>query len=193
VVIHSIKDDAIAYIANSYSGRRVGDASLLGLKKNDLEGFHKERDIVGPYENAGNNGQRIRSMSAVLKNSRKKAIGIMCINLDFSAMEAGLDVLEAFLRPANIDAPPQALFRNDWRESIKLEIRAYLLAHNKRMDALDAKSRKNIIRLLDEKGLFYARKSIEQLAALLCVSRATAYKDLNLIRKEKKNTASCGE
>jgi predicted transcriptional regulator YheO len=36
---------------------------------------------------------------------------------------------------------------------------------------------------LDEKGLFYAKKSIEQVATILGVSRATAYSDLQAIRK----------
>jgi len=39
------------------------------------------------------------------------------------------------------------------------------------------------MRRIDQKRLFYARKSVEQVASLLKISRATAYKDLNQIRK----------
>ena len=92
VVIHDIEEDCIVYIVNPYSGRKVGDSSLLGLLEIDLEGIHKENDIIGPYENSGNKGQRLRSISAALKDSRGKTIGLLCINLDFSVMEASLDV-----------------------------------------------------------------------------------------------------
>lgn len=185
VVIHDIKTDSIAFIENAYSGRRVGDPSLLGSLEDISEGFPREINVIGPYENAGNKGQRIRSISAVLKDSKGEAAGILCINVDFSVMEASLEILEAFLKPHNIDAPPKVLFQNDWRDTIKLEIRSYLLEHNKDIDNINSGTRKDIIRRLEDKGLFYARKSVEQLAGILGISRATAYNDLKLIRKEK--------
>ncbi len=85
VVIHDIIDDTIEYIANPFSGRTVGDASLIGL---DLKDPSLQKDILDPYEKAG------------------------------------------------------------------------------------------------DKGLFYARKSVEQIARVLGISRATVYKNLREIRKE---------
>ncbi len=91
VVIHDIKKDCIVHIVNPYSGRKVGDASLLGLLDIDLEVLHQEKDVIGPYENTGDKEQRLRSITAVLKNSQGKTIGLLCINLDFSAMESSLN------------------------------------------------------------------------------------------------------
>lgn len=187
VVIHDIKKDCIAYIANPYSGRKIGDSSMLGLLDIDLEKLHKEEDIIGPYENIGIKEQQLRSISAALKNSQGQTIGLLCINLDFSVMEMSLNVLETFLRPNNIAAPPAVLFKNDWKNAIKLEINAFLKENNIVKEKIDTKHRKRLIRRLDKKGFFFARKSIEQLANLLGVSRATAYKDLKLIRKESIN------
>ncbi len=185
VVIHDIENDLIAYIANPYSGRQAGDPSLLGPFDKDSDGFPQGADIEGPYENAGNKGQRIRSISAVLKDHQGKVVGIMCTNLDFSAMEASLDVLETFLRPVDVETPPKVLFQNDWRDLIKLEIRTFLIENNLSFDKIDSAYRKNLIKRLEGKRLFYARKSVEQLAAILGISRATAYKDLRQVRKEE--------
>jgi predicted transcriptional regulator YheO len=64
-----------------------------------------------------------------------------------------------------------------------LEIRAFRLEKGLTQDSMNAKDRRELLRRLDQKRLFYARKSVEQVAGYLMISRATAYKDLNEIRK----------
>lgn len=184
VVIHDIQKDVVFYIANPYSNREPGERSLLGLNEIKSNGFPFTQDVEGPYENAGNQGQRIRSISSVLKDEQGCVIGMMCINVDFSLMESSLDVLENFLRPVDAKAPPEILFQNDWRDNIKLEIRTFLLENNITFDKINTAYRKALIQKLEEKRLFYARKSVEEVAKLLGISRATAYKDLRAIRQK---------
>jgi predicted transcriptional regulator YheO len=50
VVIHDLKKDTIVYIANPYSGRKVGDPSLLDLDPGELNSINK---VIGPYETTG--------------------------------------------------------------------------------------------------------------------------------------------
>ena len=64
-----------------------------------------------------------------------------------------------------------------------MEIRSFLETHKVDAGNLTPEVRKKVIAMLDEKGLFFARRSIEQVAAILGVSRATAYNDLNAARK----------
>ena len=140
--------------------------------------------MLGPYEKADNTGQPIRSITAVIRNEDGNPIGILCINLDFSVLESALEILDKLVRSPDIDAIPEALFRKDWRDLIKLEIRSYLLETDKTLDLLDINGRMALVKRLDEKGLFYVRKSMEQVAGNLGVSRATEYKYLKEIRKE---------
>lgn len=182
VVIHELARDRIFHVANPFSRRKPGDVSLLKLNAQDLAG---EDDIIGPYEKAGEKGQAIRSVTAVLRDDRGKALGLMCINLDYSAYEPALDLLEALIRPGQTAPHPELLFRNDWRDQIKLEVRAFLNQNGLRLDTLDAGQRRQIMGRLEKKGLFYAKKSVEQVARLLGVSRATAYNDLQAVRKSQ--------
>ncbi|NOQ18860.1 MAG: hypothetical protein GQ571_02700, partial [Desulfobacterales bacterium] len=76
VVIHDIGGDAIFYITNPYSGREVGDPSNLKVNAHD---FNLDEDVIGPYEKTGTNGQRIRSITAVLRDDRGNPSGIICI------------------------------------------------------------------------------------------------------------------
>lgn len=180
VVIHELSTDKVYHVANSFSGRKSGDVSLLKLSSGDLEG---EADIIGPYEKAGEKGQTIRSVTAVLRDDSGRAQGLMCINLDYSGYELALDLLEALIRPMQHQPDPEILFRNDWRDQIKLEIRDFLNENQLALTSLNLSSRRQLMSRLDEKGLFYAKKSIEQVAAILGVSRATSYSDLQTIRK----------
>lgn len=179
-VIHEIANDAVYYIANPFSSRKLGDTSGLGLSPRDLD---KSEAVLGPYEKAGEKGQRIRSVTSVLQDSHGTAIGLLCINLDYSAYEPALALLEGLIRPGKIQGHPEILFQNDWRDQIKLEIRSFLLARNLSLDNLAAETRREMMAHLDAKKLFYAKKSIEQIAAILNVSRATAYNDLQAVRK----------
>ena len=183
VVIHDIGDDAIFYITNPYSGREAGDPSNV---KVDAQVFNLDEDVIGPYEKIGAKGQRIRSITAVLRDGKGNPSGILCINLDFSILESAMSILEGFLHPPDVDPRPEILFRNEWRELILLEIRSYLKEQEQTLENLDVRGRKALLERLDEKALFYARKSVEQVAVHLGMSRATIYKDLNEIRKRKK-------
>jgi len=180
VVIHEISTDTVFYIANPNSGRKAGDVSLLGMDSYDLDG---SETVIGPYEKAGERGQRVRSVTSILRDGDDNAIGLLCLNLDYSAYEPALDLLEDLIRPPQTEKHPEFLFQNDWRDQIKLEVRSYLVDHNLTLENLAPVERRSLIAHLDGKGLFFAKKSTEQLAALLGVSRATAYKDLNSIRK----------
>ena len=180
VVIHDIIDDKIEYIANPFSGRAAGDESYLDLDPKDP---CLQQDVIGPYEKAGNSGQPIRSITAILRCETGEPIGILCINLDFSVLESALETLDKFVRFPETEAIPEALFRKDWRDLIKLELRSFLLETGKSLDSLDINGRISLLKRLDEKGLFYARKSVEQVARMLRLSRATVYKNLNEIRR----------
>ena len=186
VVIHDIESDTIAYIVNSYSNRKIGDVSQLGPFGKGPNEFPYGVPVEGPYENAGNRGQRLRSISSALKDNDGKVVGIMCTNADFSIMETSLNVLENFLRPMSLDAPPKVLFQNAWKDNIKLEIRSFLVDNDISFDKIDSTHRKALVKKLEGQSLFYARKSVDQLADILSVSRATIYKDLKLIRKNDK-------
>jgi len=183
VVIHNIQEDRVYYIANPVSGRKPGDTSFLKLDSQDLA---NNDAVIGPYENVGKNGQRIRSVTAILTDEQNRGIGLMCINLDYSIYEPALNLLKGLIRPPQTEQHPEILFQNDWRGQIKFEILSFLETHHLSIETLKPENRKEMMAWLDNKGIFYAKKSIEQIAVILGVSRATAYNDLMSVRKTAK-------
>lgn len=179
VVIHDTIRDQIFHISNPSPGRQNGNPSYLESSFNDID---ISETILGPYENAGRSGQRVRSVTVVLRDDTKKYIGLMCINLDFSRFEPALELLESLIRPPADQQPPEILFQNDWREQIKFEIRHFLETHKMTLQELTPKKRKMLLAVIDRKRLLFAKNSVAQVASILNISRATAYNDLKEIR-----------
>lgn len=180
VVIHDLQQDCIFHIANNLSGRKIGEDSLLRLSADD----DLEADVIGPYEKAGPGGYPLRSITSVLRSETGKAIGLLCINADHSRHLAALETLQQLVAPEHTTRRPEVLFRHDWQQQIKDEIAKFLRQQGIGKD-LDRSQRRELLASLDSKGLFYAKRSMEQLTSILKVSRATLYKDLSAIRKNK--------
>ena len=180
VVIHDLKSEKIAYIANPTSGRTKGEPSLI---EPHLSVSLKNEDVIGPYEKAGDRGQRISAITSVVRDEKGKAIFLICINLDYTPLESALDALESFIRPQIAVTRPDALFLRDWREAIKFESRAFMLQTGCSLEKLNADHRLELVSRLYSRGLFSAKKSAEQVAGMLGVSRATIYNDLAKLNK----------
>lgn len=177
VVVHDLRTDRVAGIWNAFSKRKVGDPSLLG----DDPELIGEKDVYGPYEKAGADGGRLKSISAILKDEAGRRIGLLCVNFDLAVFDRAVDLLNAFTRA---DQPrPEPIFAQDWREQINLGIRAFLQERGLTLKALDRSDRVALMADLDQRNLFATRKAAQHIADALGLSRATIYNLLGEARQ----------
>jgi predicted transcriptional regulator YheO len=181
VVLHDLATDRIAGIWNAYSARRIGDPSDI----DDVD-LSSESPMLGPYEKAGEKGQRLKSISTILRDEAAIARAVLCINLDISQFDAAARLLAGFA--ATPESRPDFLFRHDIREQVNLLIAEYLKARNVALPALDAAGRTDLIAHLDRKGTFQTRRAVDHVAAALQVSRTTVYVLLRSARTAKKGS-----
>ena len=121
VVLHDLKTGTIAGIWNCFSGRTVGEDSLI---EEEFAAVGGADTVLGPYEKTGADGRRFKSISAVLRDGTGEAVGLLCINLDMSMIDTAVKLLSAF---AGAEQPrPQALFARDWREEINATLHGWL-------------------------------------------------------------------
>lgn len=177
VVLHTLDQDRIVYIANCFSKRAPGDESLLD---EDVSGPHCP-PVLGPYDKINYDGRRLRSVSAVLRDAHGLAVGLLCVNLDLSRFEAAATLLREFVDPPG-NPPPESLFNKDWRERIHHITRDFLAERNTAFEALERADKIALVARIQEAGLFEARHACEYVAAQLGVSRATIY---NYLRSTK--------
>ncbi len=169
VVIHDLRSDRVAGIWNAFSKRKVGDPSHLG----DDPELIGEKDICGPYEKAGPDGGRLKSVSAILKDESGRRVGLLCINFDLALFDQAIAAISAFARAEQ--PRPEPIFAQDWREQINLGIRAFLKERQLSLKALDRDDRVALVAYLDAQNLFATRNAAQHMADALGVSRATIY------------------
>ena len=181
VVLHDLATRTIAGIWNAWSGRRAGDPSLLD---DDVAAFDGTDTVLGPYAKTGDDGRRIKSVTAVLPGSRGRPAGLLCINLDVAPLDAAMRALAAFVAPRV--AQPEALFAHDWRERINAALHAWLRERGVALAALGRDERVALVAALDAQGLFETRHAARHLAALIGASRASVY---NWLADARRRTA----
>ena len=184
VVLHDLETGQIAHIANGYSRRRSGDASLT----DDGISAEGEADIIGPYAKRNWDGRRLKSITAVLRDADGKAIGLFCINQDietFAALGDQLKALTILPDPAPAASP---LMAGDWRETINGVIGDYLSERNTALAGLTGGDIDDLLIRLEARGIFEIRKAVPYVAEILRLSRATIYNRLAAARSRRQSS-----
>lgn len=178
VIIHELRSQTVVHIANNFSQRELGDDSAIDHELEDLlNGVN-----LGPYEKLNWNGQKIRSISSVLRNQAGEAEHLMCINLNVSVLEQARAALDAFFQMSRLVPQPDSLFRNDWQERINTFLHAWLGERNLSLQTLQAKDKRNLVQALHAEGAFEGRSAADYIAKVLNMGRATVYKYLKELR-----------
>lgn len=175
VVIHDLKTDKVAAIFNSFSKRKVGSPSLL----KEESALLKESDVIGPYEKINWDGKPLKSISSVIKDNQGVPQGLLCINLDISALDECQSLIQAFMHKMPAGIRPNTLFKNDWQERINQYIHNFLQEKNWHFKTLSALQKKAIVANLHLQGAFTGKNSAQYIAQILKISRATVYNYLN--------------
>ncbi|ROS04687.1 putative transcriptional regulator YheO [Sinobacterium caligoides] len=182
VVLHSLdaRAPSIIKIANSHiTGRSVGAliTNLVLMKLND------EKNISEPYITEDENGKTLRSVSIIIRNPQKQAIGLLCINsnLDASFLSVIKNLVPNFSTPTDTPSPETFARSNDEMMEDSIEnIRCKVMA-NKNISA-SQKSREMITQLY-QLGIFDLKDSIQAAATTLHISVHTIYRYLRELRE----------
>lgn len=178
VIVHELHSQTVVHIANNFSRRKLGDDSAIDHELDDVLGGTN----LGPYEKLNWNGQKIRSISTVLRNSQGDPEYLMCINLNVSVLEQARVALDAFFQMSRLVPQPDSLFRNDWQERINTFLHAWLQERSLSLQTLQMKDKRSLVQALYAEGAFEGRSGADYVANVLSMGRATVYKYLKELK-----------
>ncbi|CAH0299065.1 putative transcriptional regulator YheO [Pseudomonas frederiksbergensis] len=181
VVLHDLRTQKVDYIANNLSKREIGDDSSL---EDMLSEEVSERNI-GPYEKLNWDGQKIRSLSSVLRDSEGQPLAVLCINLNISLFENAKAALDLFLSPTKLIPQPDSLFRDDWQERINTFLHAWLRERQLSLNVLTRDHKRELVLALHAEGAFKGKSASNYVANVLNMGRATVYKHLKELKELK--------
>ncbi|MDR7869737.1 MAG: PAS domain-containing protein [Tissierellaceae bacterium] len=201
VVLYDLRRDDrnIIAIANGHvSGRSVGAPLTESNIKSIVNKEYEESDFRANYNSISSNNKVLRSSTLYIKNGDGKIIGLLCLNFDDSAFRDLNDKLMGLIHPdelihENSFEVLENIRFSDESDSIgttmeevsENAIRRVLKNSSVPLDRLTKEEKLNIVKILDDKGIFMLKGAVSYVAELLHSSEATIYRYLNDINSGK--------
>jgi predicted transcriptional regulator YheO len=185
VVLHDFSDleHSIVKIVNGHiTGRKVGDPITdLGLRM--LKSHIPPGHLCASYRTKANNGRSIKSSSILIRDTKGKIIGGLCINLDLTTYETAFDALQQICRISSDPHDIQETFETDAGKLLKNGIQEVLERRGRSLVRMSPLEKREVIKELEAKGIFLIKGAVTQVANSLGLSRVSVYKYLDHIRK----------
>jgi predicted transcriptional regulator YheO len=188
VVLHDLSHmpHSIVAIENGHvTGRRAGDAPtdqmLRSLRNAD------DTPDVRLYVTS-TDGKTLKSLAVTLRDDDGHPIGVLGVNLDVSAIvhvQRALAALAGVGRPGHESAPEtKELFDGDIRDVLAGMIASTLTDMRKTPSTMTRDEKMEVVARLEERGAFLVKRSAEQVAEALDLSRFTVFSYLKEIRRQ---------
>ncbi|HWL24925.1 MAG TPA: PAS domain-containing protein [Ureibacillus sp.] len=188
VVIHdlTIPQNSVVYTVNNHvTGRQVGQ-SFNHLITDVLLSQNFTNDYSANYYFKTNDGRLIKSSTVLIRDTDKKVKGALCINIDTTKITENIKWLSSLV--------PQT--PNDLSDTILSNEETHVMDHisevaneiidttigNKSIDTLRREEKIEMIRFMEQKGIFLIRGTIERVAEKLNISKVTVYSYLDEIK-----------
>lgn len=181
VAIHDIQTGKITAIYNNLSNRKVGDPSPIEQLKIPVDKFP---DVFEPYYETNWNGHKIKCTTVTVRDESKKAVALICFNLDTFVFQDIQLNLKTFLEVKNNADNPVELFSKNWQAKIDQSIEDYLSQNKLIMGSLTRKQKQTLIEELSKRGVFFYKNAANYIAGKLHLSRATIYNYLKVLRAD---------
>jgi predicted transcriptional regulator YheO len=187
VVLHDLRDvscSSIEIFNNHVSGRQIGSPmSEFGLKilkeklYEDKEFITNSKGVVG--------GKILRSSTFFIKNSEEEIIGMVCVNVDVSVyLNIAYQMENMANFGLNLKDEKEIVAEVDFPNSVKEMINKALLEILKgkiSWKEIDGEGKLDVIKKLNQKGIFDLRGGVSEVSEILKVSESTIYRYLSKI------------
>jgi len=195
VVLHDFSgpQHSIIFIANGHvTGRKVGDPITDFALASWREGGFGDgsQDKLLNYKTKTKDGRILKSSSVFIKNEKNKIVGCLCINYDMTGHLMFENIINEFCTINELNEEKEETFVKDVDEILDNIIGKAIEEINKPVSLMQKEDNLRVVQIVDKKGGFMIKGSIDQLAQSLNVSRYTIYNyldELKMKKREKNN------
>lgn len=186
VVLHDLTqpENSVVYVVNgNVTGRREGQpfdhlVKFVLLNKNFRD------DYMVNYVFTTSDGRKIKSSSALIREQAGEVIGMLCINFDMtpiSYIEENLRVLFPSSDGEDDGNGSELMIEQDVTTIVDGLI-DNIIGTRKRKENLSKQDNLEIIKFMDDKGIFLVKGAIDKVASGLGLSKVTIYGYLDIVR-----------
>lgn len=186
VILHDFSQpqNSVVYTRNNVvTHRRIGQSFTEHFVTDVLLSRKFNNDMSANYMMEGKDGTKIKSSTALIRDGGNKVIGALCINLDMTYMLGMISKLSAMC-----GIPEVAPVECDEVEVLPNVAEIVTDIIDKTIGSQDTaamtrEQKIEIIRFLNDKGVFLIKGMMDQVADRMGISKVTVYGYLDEIKK----------
>ncbi|MGW9019772.1 helix-turn-helix transcriptional regulator [Priestia megaterium] len=192
VVIHDLtqpQSSVMFTINNHVTGREVGQSFDHLVKQVLLSEDFKEDHLAG-YEIETDDHRLIKSSTTLIRDFQGQVIGALCINYDMNLMLQMRKMLDGLMPVNHTDQQSSDEVKEEEDsiqnvEDITDQLIQQIIA-NSSHPFMKRREKIELIRFMDEKGIFLMKGAVDKVADQLGISRVTVYSYLDEVKKNTK-------
>ena len=191
VVLHDLTnlEQSIIKIRNGHiSGRKEGDPCTDFVLRT-LKQSSSDMPYAVNYRSTNQAGIPMKSGTFFIRDNKQKIVGMLCVNIDVSFCLPVKNFLDVFLNssPASVDhntAPSHENLGIPVEELIDTKVSLALADCGCDSKILSAEEKLQLIKKLNEEGIFLLKGSVGQVAEALGLSVPSVYRYIKKLKKE---------
>lgn len=187
VVLHDLTkpQSSLVYIEGNVTNRQLG-APITNLILREIRKNGDDAEDLLCYPSRSRNGRLLKSSSIFIRDDYGKIIGTLCINFDISHLTTTKQILEDLISIVDLGSlhmkDTQEYFAQDIVEALTSIIDEVIKKVDQPIALMSKEEKVRVAELLDERGVFLVKGSIDIVAQALGVSKYTIYNYLEEIR-----------
>ena len=185
VVLHDVgllPHSIVAIENGALTGRTVGDVPTDRMLRN-LRNPDKTQDVRVYI--TSHDGKILKSLAVTLRDADGKPYGLLGLNFDISEIVQAQRTLASITAVSRLDGAPNVtdeIFAGDIRDVVSGMVTKILGEMGKTPGAMTRDEKMEVVKRLEERGAFLVKRSAEQVAEALDLSRYTIFSYLKEIR-----------
>ena len=187
VVLHDVgllPHSIVAIENGALTGRTVGDVPTDRMLRN-LRNPDQTQDVRVYI--SSHDGKILKSLAVTLRDPDGQPYGLLGLNFDISEIVQAQRTLATITAVSRLggDAPPETdeIFAGDIRDVVSGMVTKILGEMGKTPAAMTREEKMEVVKRLEERGAFLVKRSAEQVAEALDLSRYTIFSYLKEIRR----------
>ncbi|WP_071434621.1 helix-turn-helix transcriptional regulator [Angelakisella massiliensis] len=189
VVLHDLENpqQSVVYTVNNcVTGRQVGQ-SFDHLVPQVILSKKLDHDVVTNYYFRTEDGRLVKSSTALLKDFAGKVVGALCINIDTSKITAQIDWLQSLIPSSEDNSAAQEVSAEEEVTHVSEIVTDLIdkIIGDKDVARLRREEKLELIRFMDQRGIFLMKGAVDQVGSRMGISRVTVYSYIDEVRGKK--------
>lgn len=184
VVVHDLRDleHSLVYVAGEITGRSVGAPITDLVVKTLQEEGDASQDIIA-YKTVAKDGRILKSSTAFIRDENEKIFATLCVNYDLTDFLNFTALLQDFTQlDHSNNEEKQETFATTVQETIESLVNQAIAKMGKQPATMSTEDKVHFVGILEGRGAFLIKGSVDYIATVLGVSKFTVYNYLNKIR-----------